>query len=593
MQGVGFRPYVYRLAASWAGRLRAERRARSAGRGGGRPGGASSASWRACPPRRRRWPGRARRRRGRSQPTASAGSRSLESERGGEPDARGRRPTPPPATTACASSSTPPTAATATRSSTAPTAARASRSCAACPTTGRSPPWPAFAMCAALPGRVRRPRRPPLPRPAERLPRLRAAAALLGGVAPAGRRPAAPRRPRRCSPGRSWRSRASAATTWPASRRRRSGRGGAARPQAPRGQAVRADGARRWRPPARSCEPRPRPSGAAGGSRAPDRDRRRRRRARAVADAVAPGSRDLGVMLPYTPLHHLLLADVGAHAGDDERQRLRRADRLRGRGRARAARRHRRPRSCVHDRPIHMRTDDSVVRAVGAAGRCCCAARAATCPRACALPVAARRRRCWPAAPSSRAPSAWPRARGAWVGHHIGDLRELRDAAARSARGSSTSSACSPSRPRWSRTTCTPTTSRPRYALEREGVELVGVQHHHAHLAACLAEHGRRGPAVGAIYDGTGYGHRRHGRGAASCWSATSRASSAPGSCWPVRLPGGDRAAVREPWRMACAWLVDACRAEPSRRRRSPAEVDGRHAGAPWPSLPRRAGRRR
>ena len=86
-------------------------------------------------------------------------------------------PTARPATTAWRSSSTPPTAATATRSSTAPTAARASRSCGTCPTTGRSRRWPAFAMCAALPRRVRGSRRPALSRPAERLPRLRAAAA--------------------------------------------------------------------------------------------------------------------------------------------------------------------------------------------------------------------------------------------------------------------------------------------------------------------------------------------------------------------------------------------------------------------------------
>ena len=93
-----------------------------------------------------------------------------------------------------------------------------------------------------------------------------------------------------------------------------------------------------------------------------------------------------------------------------------------------------------------------------------------------------------------------------------------------------------------------------KYALELEDVELVGVQHHHAHLAACLAEHGERAPAVGAIYDGTGYGPDGTVWGG-ELLAGDLRDFERAGMLFPVRMPGGD-AAVREPWRMACAWLV-------------------------------------
>src|SRR6185312_7468443 len=73
-------------------------------------------------------------------------------------------------------------------------------------------------------------------------------------------------------------------------------------------------------------------------------------------------------------------------------------------------------------------------------------------------------------------------------------------------------------------------------------VETIGVQHHHAHLAAALAEHEELGQAVGAIFDGTGYGD--------------------DGTIWGGELPGGAQA-VRQPWRMACAWLDAAGEHEP------------------------------
>jgi hydrogenase maturation protein HypF len=93
-----------------------------------------------------------------------------------------------------------------------------------------------------------------------------------------------------------------------------------------------------------------------------------------------------------------------------------------------------------------------------------------------------------------------------------------------------------------------------KYALEREGVELIGVQHHHAHLAGCLAEHGESGPAVGAIFDGTGYGLD------GTVWGGELLHGDLAGfrrvgTLWPVRLLGGEQA-IRQPWRMACAWLM-------------------------------------
>ncbi|MEA2218841.1 MAG: hydrogenase maturation protein HypF, partial [Solirubrobacteraceae bacterium] len=93
-----------------------------------------------------------------------------------------------------------------------------------------------------------------------------------------------------------------------------------------------------------------------------------------------------------------------------------------------------------------------------------------------------------------------------------------------------------------------------RYAQEREGVELVAVQHHHAHLAATLAEHGETGPAVGAIYDGTGLGPDGTIWGGEILLGGLADFERA-GRIAGVRMPGGE-GAIREPWRMACSWLM-------------------------------------
>jgi hydrogenase maturation protein HypF len=97
--------------------------------------------------------------------------------------------------------------------------------------------------------------------------------------------------------------------------------------------------------------------------------------------------------------------------------------------------------------------------------------------------------------------------------------------------------------------------------MARDGVELVAVQHHHAHLAACLAEHQRITHAVGAIFDGAGLGDDGTVWGGELLTGGLDSFERA-GSLWPVPLPGGDRAA-REPWRMACSWLQQAGAAPP------------------------------
>ena len=117
------------------------------------------------------------------------------------------------------------------------------------------------------------------------------------------------------------------------------------------------------------------------------------------------------------------------------------------------------------------------------------------------------------------------------------------------------------------------------------------MQHHHAHLAACLAEHGETGPAVGAIYDGTGLGTDGTAWGG-EILVGDLRSFGRAGHLCPCALPGGDRAA-REPWRMACAWLVAAGdrRAEvPATLRDAVAEDRWRCRGRGWP---RPASRRR
>jgi hydrogenase maturation protein HypF len=280
-----------------------------------------------------------------------------------------------------------------------------------------------------------------------------------------------------------------------------------------------------------------------------------RRTGAPVAASVAPGTDRLGTMLPYTPLHHLLVHGAGrplvltsGNVGDepiafedgDARQRLA--------GIADAF--------LLHDRPIHRRCEDSVVRADFPIRRS-----RGYVPTGLPLPVAATRP---VVAAGAMLKSTFCVARGgdAFLSAHLGDLDSelayrafVADLELYTAMlGVRAEVVAHDLHPEYLST---------KWALEQEA-ELVGVQHHHAHAAACLAEHGEQGPALAVVFDGTGYGldGTLWGGEILRCDLASFERVA---HLDPVPLPGGE-AAVREPWRTAAVHLELAARPVPFER---------------------------
>jgi hydrogenase maturation protein HypF len=295
-----------------------------------------------------------------------------------------------------------------------------------------------------------------------------------------------------------------------------------------------------------------------------------------VAPAVAPRSAELGVMLPYSPLHHLLLTDAHttlvmtsgnvsdepiAYENDDAVRRLA--------GIADAF--------LVHDRPIHTRTDDSVLRVHGRGTTLLRRSRGYV-PASIPLPGAGTSAPLVACGAELKSTFCVAKGRRAWVSHHIGDLANFETLRSFTA-GIEHFQRLFDVVPEAVAYDLHPEYLSTKYAHGRDGVSLIGVQHHHAHFAACLAEHGEADPArpaVAAIFDGTGYGPD------GTVWGGELllgdiAAARRVGWLMPVPLPGGERA-IREPWRMACAWLVVAGCARPE----PPAGLRGRVDPARW-----------
>lgn len=271
-----------------------------------------------------------------------------------------------------------------------------------------------------------------------------------------------------------------------------------------------------------------------------------------LADSVAPGAPRLGLLLPGTPLHHLLLADLGrplvVTSGNlseepiaiddlDARQRLATvADGF-----------------LSHDRAIRSRYDDSVTRVV--AGRPSMIRRArGYAPEPVALPVAAPEPLL---AVGAQLKHTFTLAHGttAVVGPHTGDLEQQSTMEAFQANLAHLSSVVG-IQPGIVVHDLHPGYLSTQYAAARPSSRRIGVQHHHAHVASCAAEHGITGRYIGVAYDGLGMGEDGTLWGGEvliadlASYRRVARFGRAP-------LPGG-AAAVRRPARMALGYLFGA-----------------------------------
>lgn len=274
-----------------------------------------------------------------------------------------------------------------------------------------------------------------------------------------------------------------------------------------------------------------------------------RRTGAAIADEVAPGCRDLGLMLPYTPLHHLLLEAVGrplvmtsgnasdeaiAYRDDEARSRLHGvADLFLG-----------------HDRAIEVPCDDSVARVVRDRPQLVRRSRGYV-PLAVRLPVAASRP-VLACGGELKHTFAMVRGEQAFLSQHLGDLTGESAFRAflraldhfRRLLGLSPDVVAHDLHPGYRSTV---------YARSLDGVERVAVQHHHAHIASCLADNGADRRVIGVAWDGTGHGADGQVWGG-EFLVADLAGFERTGHFEPVPLPGGE-AAIREPWRMAAAFL--------------------------------------
>ncbi len=278
----------------------------------------------------------------------------------------------------------------------------------------------------------------------------------------------------------------------------------------------------------------------------------KKKRQNPLAEAVSPNNRCFGVMLPYTPLHYLLLdSDAVAlvmTSGNlseepiaiDNAEAFERLAQIADF-------------FLTHDRDIYLRSDDSIVRHVFGASRMLRRSRGFV-PRPVFLKAEAPQVLACGA--ELKSTFCLTKANQAFLSQHIGDL----DNPATLAFFKETASHLErvlDIRPEIVAHDLHPDYLSTRYANEeREAPCRTAVQHHHAHIVSCMAENRIEGPVIGLAFDGTGYGTD------GTLWGgevllADEKTFQRAAHLNPVPLPGGE-AAIREPWRMALSYLMEA-----------------------------------
>lgn len=278
----------------------------------------------------------------------------------------------------------------------------------------------------------------------------------------------------------------------------------------------------------------------------------RKRAGGKLANGVAPGNDLLGLMLPYSPLHHLLLQETGralvmtSGNRSDEPMAHSFPDALRSlHGIADVF--------LTHDRDIEVRTDDSVARVI--AGKPVLFRRArGYVPRSVRLarPVERSVLAC-----GAHLKNTFCLVSGdqAFLGPHIGDLEgvETYDDYVQAIQRAKILVGCAPDVIAHDLHPDYPST---RFATAQKGATTIAVQHHHAHVASVMAEHHLEGRVIGVAWDGAGYGTDGTSWGGEFLLTTAARFTRVA-TFRPLRLAGGDLA-TREIWRLGFAALVDA-----------------------------------